>query len=54
MLSSRHTDQMEDTSSRLWKENVKPLAVVDCNEHKAEACLFDQRSYGTLEHKTVK
>jgi hypothetical protein len=34
---------------------MKPLAVVDCNKHKAGVDLFDQRlSYGALEHKTVK
>jgi hypothetical protein len=37
------------------KEKIEPLAVIDCNEHKARVDLFDQIvSYRAVEHKTLK
>jgi hypothetical protein len=55
MLSSRHTAQMEKTSRRQRKGKIKPLAVIDSNEHKAGVDLFDQiLSYRAVEHKVVK
>jgi hypothetical protein len=35
ILHSRHTAQIEKTSSRHGKEKMKPMAVVDYNKHKA-------------------
>jgi hypothetical protein len=43
-LSSRHTAQITKTSNRQGKEKMKPLAVADCNKHKAGVDLFDKPS----------
>jgi hypothetical protein len=54
MLSSRHTAWMEKTSNRQRKKKMKPLAVIDCNEHKAEWISDQIFSYRAMEHETVK